>query len=160
VWRWVQNVFRLGVKELASLSRDVVMVVLIIYVFTLAVYSETDAMKTDVSNASVAVVDADQSTLSSRIKDALQPPYFRTPREIDRSELDQLLDKGQYTFILELPPKLEADLLASRGPSIQINVDATAVSQAALGTAYIQEIIVRETESFLKQRGLNPTIER
>jgi ABC-2 type transport system permease protein len=158
MWRWVQNVFRLGVKELASLSRDVVMVVLIIYVFTLAVYSETDAMKTDVSNASVAVVDADQSTLSFRIKDALQPPYFRTPREIDRSELDQLLDKGQYTFILELPPKLEADLLASRGPSIQINVDATAVSQAALGTAYIQEIIVRETASFLKQRGFSPTI--
>jgi len=158
MWRWVQNVFRLGVKELASLSRDIVMVVLIIYVFTLAVYSETDAMKTDVSNASVAVVDADQSTLSSRIKDALQPPYFRTPREIDRSELDQLLDKGQYTFILEIPPKLEADLLANRGPSIQINVDATAVAQAALGTAYIQEIIVRETASFLKQRSLNPAV--
>jgi len=158
MWRWVQNVFRLGVKELASLSRDIVMVVLIIYVFTLAVYSETDAMKTDVSNASVAVVDADQSTLSSRIKDALQPPYFRTPREIDRSELDQLLDKGQYTFILEIPPKLEADLLANRGPSIQIDVDATAVAQGALGTAYIQEIIIRETASFLKQRSLNPAV--
>jgi ABC-2 type transport system permease protein len=156
--RWFQNVFRLGVKELASLARDVVMVVLIIYVFTVAVYSEATAMKTDVSNAGVAVVDADQSTLSSRIKDALQPPYFRTPREIDRSELDQLLDKGQYTFILEIPPRLEADLLANRGPSIQINVDATAVAQAAVGTAYIQEIIMRETASFLKQRGANTAV--
>jgi ABC-2 type transport system permease protein len=156
--RWFQNVFRLGVKELASLARDVVMVVLIIYVFTVAVYSEATAMKTDVSNAGVAIVDADQSALSSRIKDALQPPYFRIPREIDRSELDQLLDKGQYTFILEIPPQLEADLLANRGPSIQINVDATAVTQAAVGTAYIQEIIMRETASFLKQRGANPAI--
>ncbi len=156
--RWFQNVFRLGVKELASLARDVVMVVLIIYVFTVAVYSEATAMKTDVSNAGVAVVDADQSTLSSRIKDALQPPYFRTPREIDRSELDQLLDKGQYTFILEIPPRLEADLLANRGPSIQINVDATAVTQAAVGTAYIQEIIMRETASFLRQRGANTAV--
>ena len=110
------------------------------------------------SNASVAIVDADQSTLSSRIKDALQPPYFRTPREIDRSEVDQLLDKGQYTFILEIPPRLEADLLANRGPSIQINVDATAVTQAAVGTAYIQEIIARETASFLKQRGANQAV--
>jgi ABC-2 type transport system permease protein len=156
--RWVENVFHLGVKELASLSRDVVMVILIIYVFTVAVYSEATAMKTDVNNAGVAVVDADQSTLSSRIKDALQPPYFRTPREIDRSELDQLLDKGQYTFILEIPPRLEADLLANRGPSIQINVDATAVTQAAVGTAYIQQIIMRETASFLKQRGTNPAV--
>ena len=156
--RWIENVFHLGLKELASLSRDVVMVVLIIYVFTVAVYSEATAMKTDVNNAGVAVVDADQSTLSSRIKDALQPPYFRKPREIDRSELDQLLDKGQYIFILEIPPRLEADLLANRGPSIQINVDATAVTQAAVGTAYIQEIIMRETASFLKQRGANPAV--
>jgi ABC-2 type transport system permease protein len=158
MWRWMQNVFRLGLKEIASLSRDVVMVVLIIYVFTAAVYSEATAMKTDVSNAGVAIVDADQSTLSSRIKDALQPPYFRTPREIDRSELDQLLDKGQYTFILEIPPRLEADLLANRGPSIQINVDATAVTQAGAGTAYIQQIIARETASFLKQRGANSAV--
>ena len=156
--RWAQNVFHLGLKEIASLSRDVVMVVLIVYVFTVAVYSEATAMRTDVSNAGVAVVDADQSTLSSRIKEGIQPPYFRTPREIDRSELDQLLDKGQYTFILEIPPQLEADLLANRGPSIQINVDATAVTQAAVGTAYIQEIIMRETASFLKQRGANPTV--
>lgn len=156
--RWLQNVFRLGLKEIVSLSRDVVMVVLIIYSFTLAVYAEATAMRTDVRNASVAVVDADQSTLSSRIKDALQPPYFRTPREIDRSELDQLLDKGQYTFVLEIPSKLEADLLANRGPSIQINVDATAVTQAAVGTAYIQEIIVRETGRFLQQRGLSSAV--
>src|SRR5581483_2621853 len=77
---------------------------------------------------------------------------------IDRSEVDELLDKGAYTFILEIPPRLEADLLASRGPSIQINVDATAVAQAAVGTAYIQEIIMRETASFLKQRGANPAV--
>ena len=156
--RWVENVVHLGLKELASLAGDVVMVVLIIYVFTVAVYSEATAMRTDVNNASVAVVDADRSTLSSRIKDALQPPYFRAPREIDRSELDQLLDKGQYTFILEIPPQLEADLLTNHGPSIQINVDAAAVSQAAVGTAYIQEIIARETASFLKQRAANQTV--
>jgi ABC-2 type transport system permease protein len=158
MWRWVQNVFRLGVKELASLSSDVVMILLIVYVFTAAIYSEATAMRTDVNNALVAVVDADQSTLSARIKDALQPPYFQPPREIDRSELDLLLDKGYYTFILEIPPKLESNLLASRGPSIQINVDATAVAQAAVGTAYIQEIIARETASFLKARGANQAV--
>jgi ABC-2 type transport system permease protein len=158
MWRWIENVFHLGLKEIASLSRDVVMVALIVFEFTGAVYSEADAMKMDVNNVRVAIVDADQSTLSSRIKDALQPPYFQQPREIDRSELDGLLDKGAYTFILEIPPKLEADLLANRGPSIQINVDATAVAQAAVGTAYIQEIIMRETASFLKQRGANTAV--
>ena len=156
--RWLDNVFRLGIKEMASLSSDYVMIALIVYVFTAAVYSEATAMKTDVNNAGVAIVDADHSTLSFRIRDALQPPYFRAPREIDRSEVDQLLDKGEYTFVLEVPPNLEADLLANRSPSIQINVDATAVSQAAVGTAYIQEIIARETASFLKQRATTHTV--
>jgi ABC-2 type transport system permease protein len=149
----MQNVFHLGLKEFASLSRDVVMVVLIIFEFTGAVYSEADAMKVDINNVKVAIVDADHSTLSARIKDALQPPYFRPPREIDRSEVDQLLDKGVYTFILEMPPRLESDLLSDRGPSIQINVDATAVAHATVGTAYIQEIIARETAGFLNQRN-------
>ena len=156
--RWIENVFRLGVKEIASLLRDMVLVVLIIYVFTIAVYTMATGVKTEVSNASIAVVDADQSTFSFLIRDSLQPPYFRAPREIDRSEVDGLLDKGEYTFILEMPPRLEADLLAGRGPSIQIDVDATAVSQAAIGTAYIQEIIARATADFLKQRGGDPPV--
>ncbi|WP_366514039.1 ABC transporter permease [Mesorhizobium sp.] len=134
------------------------MAVLIVYVFTVAVYSEATAMKTDVSNAGVAIVDADHSILSARIKDALQPPYFRAPSEIDRSELDELLDKGLYTFVLDIPPRFEADLLANRGPSIQINVDATAVAQAAVGTAYIQQIIARETANFLHQHNASQAV--
>ncbi|MFC6491499.1 ABC transporter permease [Ancylobacter dichloromethanicus] len=58
----------------------------------------------------------------------------------------------------DTPPRLEADLLANRGPSIQINVDATAVSQAAVGTAYIQEIIAREAANFLHQHGTSEVV--
>lgn len=155
--RWLINVIHLGIKELASLGRDVVMVVLIVYVFTGAVYTEATAMKTDVNNAGVAIVDADHSALSARIKDALLPPYFRPPREIDRSELDQLLDKGRYAFVIEIPPSFEADILANRRPSIQINVDATAVTQALAGTAYIQEIVLRETQSLFRQHSAAST---
>jgi ABC-2 type transport system permease protein len=156
--RWFQNVFRLGLKEISSLARDVVMVVLIVYAFTIAIYVVATGRKTEVRDASVAIVDADQSILSGRIKDALQPPYFQRPREIDRSEVDILMDKGEYTFILEIPPRFEADLLAGRGPSLQVNVDATAMTQAGVGTAYIKEIIARETASFLKLRGSNQAI--
>lgn len=156
--RWILNVFRLGLKELASLSRDVVMVVLIVYAFTAAIYVVATGRKTDVSDASVAIVDADQSTLSARIKDALQPPYFRRPREVDRSVVDALMDRGPYTFVLEIPPRFEADLLAGRDPALQVNVDATAMAQAGVGTSYIQEIVARETASFLKQRSADQAL--
>lgn len=152
--RWIENAFRLGVKEFASLSRDVVMVVLIGYVFTFAVYSEATAMRTDVNDAKVAVIDGDRSTLSGRIKDALRPPYFRPAVEIDRSSLDGLMDKGAFTFVLDIPHGLEADFLAGRNPAIQVNVDATSISQAGVGTAYIQEIVAQETTRFLKQASV------
>jgi ABC-2 type transport system permease protein len=149
--QWLRNVFRLGVKEFSSLSRDVVMVVLIVYVFTFAVYAEATAMRTDVNDAKVAVVDGDRSSLSSRIRDALQPPYFREDDLIDRSEIDGLMDKGRYTFVLDIPAGFEADLLAGRQASIQVNVDATAVTQAAVGTAYIQQIVDQEAANFLRK---------
>jgi ABC-2 type transport system permease protein len=149
--QWLRNVFRLGVKEFSSLSRDVVMVVLIVYVFTFAVYAEATAMRTDVNDAKVAVVDGDRSTLSSRIRDALQPPYFREADLIDRSEIDGLMDKGRYTFVLDIPAGFEANLLAGRQAAIQVNVDATAVTQAAVGTAYIQQIVDQEAANFLRK---------
>ncbi len=148
--RWFRNVYRLGMKELASLSSDVVMLALIAYVFTFAVYSEATAMKTDLNNASTAIVDADHSVLSFRFREALRPPYFKQPVEIDRSQMDALLDKGVYTFVLEFPPRMEADLLAGLAPAVQINVDATAVSQAGVGTAYIINILQREARVSLK----------
>lgn len=156
--QWLRNVFRLGVKEFSSLSRDVVMVVLIVYVFTFAVYAEATAMRTDVNDAKVAVVDGDRSTLSSRIRDALQPPYFREADLIDRSEIDGLMDKGRYTFVLDIPAGFEADLLAGRQAAIQVNVDATAVTQAAVGTAYIQQIVDQEAANFLRKPPSSSTL--
>ena len=57
------NIYRLGIKELVSLRRDPVFSVLILYVFTVAVYVISTGASTDVRSASVAVVDEDHSAL-------------------------------------------------------------------------------------------------
>ncbi len=151
--RWMSNVFRLGLKELSSLSRDVVMMVLICYTFTVAIYTVATGIRTEITNAAVAVVDNDESELSQRVRDALQEPYFRHPLRIDRSAVDRMMDNGDVTFVLDLPPRLEADLLAGRKPIIQLLVDATAMTQAGVGTTYIQNIVAAETLDFLESRG-------
>ncbi|HVM86152.1 MAG TPA: ABC transporter permease [Candidatus Binatia bacterium] len=151
--RHLANVFRLGLKELASLSRDVVMMALILYTFTLAVYDVAKGVRTEVQNAAVAVIDEDGSEFSRRIIDAIQPPYFQHPRLIERRDVDAALDRGTVTFVVDLPPKLEADLLRGRQPEIGIDVDATAMTQAGVGTTYLQNIIARAAADFLKSRG-------
>ena len=145
------NIYRLGVKELRSLKSDPVLVVLILWAFTFLVYSVAKGEKFEVQQASVAIVDEDQSALSRRIAGAIQQPFFREPVMIEAGGIDKAMDRGQYVFVLDIPPRFEADILAGRRPAIQIDIDATAMSQAGNGAVYLQNIVSRELRSFLQR---------
>lgn len=155
--RWLAAVFHLGIKELASVLADKVLMVFIVYCFTVSVYTVATGVKTDVSYARVAIVDADGSALSHRIRDALLPPYFARPDLIDRAQVDQAMDEGTYAFVLDLPPDLEADLRRGHQPTIQLNIDATAMTMAGLGSAYIQAIINQEVVAALNPQAVDAT---
>lgn len=147
--QWLFNVWRLGMKEIHSLRADPVLIVLIVYVFTFAVYSVATGAKLEVANASVAYVDMDRSALTGRILGAILPPEFDTPQEISAREVDSVMDNGRFVFVLNFPPRLEADLLAGRTPEIQLNVDATAMAVAGNGAVYLQQIIAAEVTKFV-----------
>lgn len=153
--RWLSNVFHLGLKEFASLGSDKVLVAFIIYSFSFSIYSQATGIKTEVANAPIAIVDSDRSALSARIYDGLLKPYFRRPQIIDRSTVDQVMDRGAYAFVLEIPPRLEADVLRGHTPALQLNIDATAMTQAAIGASYITSIVLQETRTFLQSRGID-----
>ena len=72
----LRHIIQLGIKELLSLARDPVLLFLIVYSFTFSVYTPAKSAVMDVVNASVAVVDEDDSEASRRIPDALLPPLF------------------------------------------------------------------------------------
>lgn len=152
--QWLLNVARLSVKELRSLFGDVPLMALIIFAFSIAIYSTAKGVKAEVANASVAVIDADHSALSRRLRDAIAPPFFKPPVDIDRKDVDRALDRGDVIFILDIPPHFEADVLAGRAPAIALQVDATAMTQAGLGVVYLNEIVLRELLDFLHARGL------
>ena len=68
---------------------------------------------------------------------------------ITADEMDAGLDAGRYTFAVNIPPNFQRDVLAGRQPDIQVNVDATRMSQAFTGNSYIQNIISGEVNSFV-----------
>ena len=145
------NILHLGVKELRSLARDPVLLVLIVYAFTFAIYVASTAIPESLNRAPIAIVDEDQSPLSARIADAFQPPYFQSPARITHAEMDARMDAGLDTFALNIPPNFQRDLLAGRRPEIQLNVDATRMSQAFVGNGYIQAIVGDEVSGFLQR---------
>ena len=149
--RFLANVRRLGVKELWSLARDPTMLVLIVYVFTAAVYTAATAMPETLHKAPIAIVDEDASQLSQRIVSAFYPPQFLTPEPISLSEMDAGMDAGRYTFVLNIPPGFQRDVLAGRQPEIQLNIDATRMSQAFAGGGHVQQIVAGEIAEFVQR---------
>ena len=152
--RLFSNIYRLGVKELWSLWRDPVLLVLIAYVFTVSIYTAATAMPESLHKAPIAIVDEDQSQLSQRIASAFYPPQFSPPAMISLGEVDPGMDSGAYTFVLNIPPNFQRDVLAGRAPELQLNVDATRMSQAFTGNSYVQQIVSAEVSEFVRrQRG-------
>ncbi|MGY6270553.1 ABC transporter permease [Achromobacter denitrificans] len=149
--RHLANIYRLGVKELWSLARDPMMLILIFVSFTLTIYSAATAVPETLHNAPIAVVDEDVSPLSARIVSAFYPPYFIPPELITSAEADAGMDAGRYTFSVVIPPNFQRDVLAGRPAEIQVNVDATRMSQAFTGNSYIQQIITDEINEFAKR---------
>jgi len=152
----LDSIYRLGIKELFSLRYDLFLVFLIIYFFSFGVYEGANSGNTDVNNASIAIVDEDMSMLSERIHDSILEPYFKTPDTISINEIDHAMDTGRYSFVIDIPPDFQKDLVQGNRPEIQINVDATAISIAGRGASYIQNIIAQEIRQFLNDRGQEP----
>ena len=140
----VANIIQLGLKELRSLWHDKILAFFILASFSIMIYSAATASSRELHNAPIGIVDEDQSPLSARIISAFYGPYFKPPRVISMDEIDPGLDAGDYTFVLNIPPDFQRDVLAGKHPALQVNIDATRMTQAFIGANYIQNIVTGE----------------
>ncbi len=147
--RTIENIFWLGTKEIRSFFRDFVLLGFVVYAFSLAIMAQAHSYSQEVHNASIAMVDEDHSELSRRIARAFLPPYFHPPQRIAERDIVPLMNLGKYTFVVDIPPNFERDVLGRRNPAIQVNVDATMMVQGGLGADYAQQIIMNEIQDFL-----------
>jgi ABC-2 type transport system permease protein len=140
----LSNIYWLGVKELRSFLHDFVLLGLVVYTFSFAVYSQAQSTSQELHNAAIAIVDEDHSQLSQDIAQIFLPPYFKRPVQVTAGEIDRLMDTARYTFVLDIPPHFQRDVQAGRVPAIQVNVDATAAMQAGIGAGYIELMLNKE----------------
>ena len=147
------HIIHLGIKELISLYRDPVLLFLIAYTFTFSVYTPAKSAVMDVVNASIAIVDEDNSEAARAVQDALLPPLFLAPTVIEFAQINPAMDRGKFTFIVNIPPEFQADLARDRKPDVQVITDATAMSQAGRGPGYLQRIINSTVAPYWRGRG-------
>jgi len=147
----IANIYRLGIKELWSLARDLTMLVAVAYSFTAGIYIASTKMPETLHKAPITIVDEDGSPLSARIASSFYLPHFNPPVMIPLSGIDAGMDAGEYTFVVDIPPDFQHDVLAGRSPAIQLNVDATRMSQAFAGSGYIQQMVQGEVSEFVQR---------
>lgn len=158
MFRRYSNIYQLGIKELWSLARDPIMLILIIYSFSVAIYSAATAMPETLHHAPIAIFDEDDSQLSARIISSLYPPYFIPFQASSFQEIDQGMDAGLYTFTLTIPSGFQRDILAGKSPAIQLNIDATRMSQAFSGSGNVQKIVLAEVAEFVQRYRSETTL--
>jgi len=154
--RMVANIFWLGTKELRAFSHDFVLVALVVWAFSFSIVSIARSSLQELHDASIGIADEDQSALSRRISQAFLPPYFKTPRPIATHDIEGLMNTGALTFVIDIPPNFQRDLVGGRQPRLQVYVDATAMMQAGIGAGYIQQIISAELNNFLSRSEVVP----
>ena len=107
----IKNIFRLGIKEFQTLWHDKVMILLIAYIFSFAIYIDATSTSVEIHNASITFVDQDRSSLSLRIIDAFYPPRFKMEGIVSQSQADRGMDAGKYTFSIAIPSGFEKKYL-------------------------------------------------
>ena len=68
------------------------------------------------------------------------------------------MDLGHYTFVIVIPQNFESDIIRGLHPTLQVNLDATAVMIAGIGANYIQNIVHQEVQNFLQDGA--PSLEK
>src|SRR6476646_9183664 len=91
----IVNVYRLAIKELRSIRADPMMLVLVAYTFSVAVYTVATGASTEAKDLTVGVVDEDRSDLSHRLMDTLNPPLFKRSVLISAKEIDANMSDGR-----------------------------------------------------------------
>jgi ABC-2 type transport system permease protein len=130
------------VKEFLQLGRNWPLLLFILYAFTLDVYLAGSGVSLQLRNASLTIHDEDHSRSSRRLIYRFREPYFRRQAEVDRSEtaLD-MLDRGQTTVLLNIPPRFHERVTEGRQADAQLLVDATNSVQGFLAAAYAEQIV-------------------
>lgn len=140
-------------KEFIQTFRDIPIVILVVYTFAEIALCGW-ALTMDVKNVPTAVLDRDNSPASRALLDgfrqteAFRLDFFPTSED----ELDGLLDSGQASLGLIIPPGLGRDLAGSEPASIQVLTDGTKPNEALLSLSYVNQIVRRYSSEIEVQR--------
>ena len=154
---WGRRLAAMTWKEILQLSRDVPLLLFLLYSFSLSVVVSGAGITMQLTNAELLVHDADHSHSSRELIHRFQPPYFTFAGEIsDPREGLRQLDQGRVMALLEIPPRFHEALMSGERTAVQLLVDTTNAPQGLSAAGYSVRIAgLFGTETGLASAGLS-----
>lgn len=155
---WLRRIAMLTQKDLKQLVRDTPLLVFVVYVFTLDIYVAGVGMTGELLNARIMVHDNDRSQASRDLIYRFTPPYFSYAGEDIRPAhgMDQL-DRGKSMMVLEIPERFDETLRKGEETArLQLQVDASNVTLGYLAPSYVERIIGRFSEEYVRTGRVAP----
>lgn len=143
-------------KEFIQLRRDKSMLPMILILPIVQLMLFGYVASTDIKNLSIAVIDRDNSTASSRlIKDFTNAGYFKVSKYIQNDrDIKETLSRGDAIMVVNIPPNFQRNLSNGQGTALQLVVDGTNSNTASIALTYASQIIGKFSQGFASSRAL------
>ena len=131
-------------KEFLQFWRDPVLMVVVLWVFTVDVFVCARNFSLDIMGFPIAVCDMDCSQASSTLLSHLQSPRFRIVESIaNYSQIDRLLLSSKALVVIVVDADFSRDLARGQQGKVQLVFDGTNSNSAALAMGNISNIFSR-----------------
>lgn len=148
-------IYELVRKEAREILRDPVILGVAVVLPVIMLFLFGYAISLDVDDVSMAVYDQDRSQESARLVDAfVGSGYFIIEHYLDSpGQVDRVLDKGDVSIVLAVPPDFSRDVNLGRRTEVQVIVDGSFSATALIVSNYAASVVNRYTEDLLDRRG-------
>ena len=141
---YLRQLAMLSYKEFLQFFRDPVLVLFLLYAFTLSIMAASTVVSTQLRNATTVAIDHDRTRTSRELLYGFREPYFRVEGRMlpDREAIRQL-DGGHAMVVLDVPEGFQDALRRQRTTDVQMLVDASNSHVAFMSSSYGERIVQR-----------------
>jgi ABC-2 type transport system permease protein len=136
--------FAIFKKEVLIILRNLVLVLFLIYIFTLDIYLAGIGIKVKPQHVSVGYVDYSNSLMVKEILSKLHSPEFKTPKLfLSEESLKKAIANKKVMVGLVFDSDFEKNYYKYGKSQINVLIDSTAAAQAQVTLIYLNEILAR-----------------
>jgi ABC-2 type transport system permease protein len=131
------------VKEFVQFSRNKVVLILILFLYTVEVVNCTLALSFDVKHLPLAVLDFDRSAESRNLEQSFlaTDAFSLVGHPATETEAAGMLQSGRATLTLIIPAGFARDFARGASPTLQLLLDGTNSTVAAIARGYALGVI-------------------